>query len=479
MWHLICQAFIWTLLLLCTKGYCEAGGNNSTYIILKIIHRDSLQNSSLFIGSSQNSPNTLSSSFFNDFGHRPLFPGAGLSIADAQPLWQFYYTTAFDWNLYLKNTLAHIKRYDYLEKTPSDYKQPSSVTAKIGATPFGPIHLYPVFSLAEEAALLPRLVENPDKEFVGHACNLCNQLFSDSDSPILTPCSCQYLIHQACLKTLQKCPHCEESFERVIQALKPKDIAELEMGMRCILIKMPENTSKEKWQKIIVQQVLERLPAQLLLSVSKDEMKPTTQTYDKISHELQTIVDHMCNSILPEQFPDLSTLSHEEAKSLKDQFRDQFHLWGIFAIVDQQWTRILAECIGKGRCLEVCAGRGWLARALRSHGVSIRATDISPLEPVTTVEEVDAVTETNNIDFLIISWPDYLSPVAANCISILSPETTIIHIGEWQGNGCANDDFFDNVDIIEMTPAPTWPGGKLYEDALYILKKMHILKQKK
>lgn len=49
--------------------------------------------------------------------------------------------------------------------------------------------------------------------------------------------------------------------------------------------------------------------------------------------------------------------------------------YGMWTIVDKNWTKILADWIEGRKCLEIMAGAGWLSYALSGFGTKCTATD--------------------------------------------------------------------------------------------------------
>ena len=131
--------------------------------------------------------------------------------------------------------------------------------------------------------------------------------------------------------------------------------------------------------------------------------------------------------------------------------------FGMWAIVDLDWTKNLAEWIGEKPVLEVMAGAGWLAKALTAHGTDIQATDdfrwISThrclqelgIRSVHPVEEADAVKAAgeSTAEVLIISWPPYEDDTATKVCDAWGSERPIIYIGESRGACNADGEFFD------------------------------------
>ena len=102
---------------------------------------------------------------------------------------------------------------------------------------------------------------------------------------------------------------------------------------------------------------------------------------------------------------------------------------GMWTIVDMKWTKRLAEWIGDRGVLEIMAGFGWLAKALRLHDVDIVPTDDfswhgpehrhnigKPLIEIENMEATMAVRKYKHLDILLISWPPYAeTPVCKAC----------------------------------------------------------------
>ena len=125
----------------------------------------------------------------------------------------------------------------------------------------------------------------------------------------------------------------------------------------------------------------------------------------------------------------------------------------MWTIVDLAWTQQLARTFGGLRVLEVMSGVGWLAKALRTHGVDVTATDRMDWrkdwapnfgETVTEVEELsapDAVAKYGaTSDVLILAWPS--SSDDANAAELWGSEKPIYYIGERPGGCTGSDRFF-------------------------------------
>lgn len=170
------------------------------------------------------------------------------------------------------------------------------------------------------------------------------------------------------------------------------------------------------------------------------------------------------NSPIPETFPfphrskyDLWADDAMEQFKIKGQWNDR----GMFAFVCPQWVDPLAKWIGERKALEVMAGAGWLARALRDKGTQLTATDDyswidkGGWETQTTIERLNAVDAVEkygrNSDVLIISWP-YMDSEAFHALhewDKARPGAPVIYIGEDEGGCTANIEFFNHFQEID------------------------------
>lgn len=142
---------------------------------------------------------------------------------------------------------------------------------------------------------------------------------------------------------------------------------------------------------------------------------------------------------------------------------------GMWCIVDQVWTKQLAEWIGNRKVLEIMAGAGWLAKALSDHGVNIIATDgfcshgIKKSMTVFPVEKMrpKKAVQTFEADILLVSWPPYDQDRAliSACIE-WGTKKPVVFIGESEGGCTASDKFFDIFHRTEDVPEfsmMSWP----------------------
>jgi len=139
---------------------------------------------------------------------------------------------------------------------------------------------------------------------------------------------------------------------------------------------------------------------------------------------------------------------------------------GMWSIVDRTWTRALADHIGSRRCLEVFAGRGWLAQALSEyHGVDLVATsrfsthDGSDKGLVFDVIDMSGTEAVMTFDFevLIFGWPvaDKTAYHTVQTARRFGRQFEIVFIGEpystnpFSLSGTASDEFFECCEVIK------------------------------
>lgn len=137
---------------------------------------------------------------------------------------------------------------------------------------------------------------------------------------------------------------------------------------------------------------------------------------------------------------------------------------GMWGVIDMNWTGELAAQIGKRRCLEVFAGRGWLSQALSTHGVDIQATsrfsghDGSKGGLVHDVIDMSAMSAVQTFDFevLIMCWPPATGDALKAVMEArrLGRSFDIVFIGEPYSDqahslsGTADDAFFEHCDVV-------------------------------
>lgn len=148
------------------------------------------------------------------------------------------------------------------------------------------------------------------------------------------------------------------------------------------------------------------------------------------------------------------------------------HQRGMWAIVDLTWTRKLADWIGNRKALEVMAGAGWLAKALRIHGVDIVATDnyswdcdyhprMVRVTEVLKMDGEEAVNTYKEADVLIMSWPPQTMD-AYRIAEAWGTKRPIVYIGEERGGCTAEDTFHRHFKPEKTIFIPRWRGNSDY-----------------
>ena len=143
---------------------------------------------------------------------------------------------------------------------------------------------------------------------------------------------------------------------------------------------------------------------------------------------------------------------------------------GMWAVIDQQFAKRLADWIGGRKVLEIMAGRGWLAKALTEQGIHVTATDNyewnkgkrgGAVHKVIKSDAQAAVARrARYYDILLVSWPPYGNAEAGLALERWPVEKPVIYIGEQQGDCCADDHFFDvfDLDNADTIPMAYWDG---------------------
>jgi len=220
-----------------------------------------------------------------------------------------------------------------------------------------------------------------------------------------------------------------------------------------------------------------------------------------IYEEMQDIRVKLLNKEIPDRYPpDMSRVMQPYSKSPGSYYIEKFDFINIssFVPVSKSWARRLAVFLGKGKCLEIMAGKGVLTKCLKDFGTVIRATDdyswkwhrsqrnksgkrLSEQELWCEVEELDAVLSVEKYggetDFIICCCP----PFGDECLydslikmRKINPKCKMIYIGEGRGGCHAEGKFFsaarfikDDRDFNHVTSLyQNWP---LIEDKLNLV----------
>lgn len=175
----------------------------------------------------------------------------------------------------------------------------------------------------------------------------------------------------------------------------------------------------------------------------------------------------LVNDEIPQSFPfeknnhDFMREFNVEKELEKHRMRDEYLARGMYAFVCWDWVDPFVEWIAGRKCLEVMAGNGWLAKALRMKGVDLIATDDNSWRGnkkrnwgdfVSDVEEMDAVAAIKNyvkdVDIVIMSWP-YMDDVASDVLTMMNkfnPNAVLVYIGEGDGGCTASSEFFNSFE---------------------------------
>lgn len=184
---------------------------------------------------------------------------------------------------------------------------------------------------------------------------------------------------------------------------------------------------------------------------------PATVTKTSLLQEVKTLIENYDK--IPDKLPDFP---NPRSPALYDpennhhKLRDNWINRGMFAFVSWKWVNPFSEWIGKRKVLEVMAGAGWLAKALREKGIDIIATDdhswskLQKWGDVTEVKELKALEAIEKygrkVDIMIMSWP-YMDKNAYKAIKKLhevNPQALVVYIGEGNGGCTADSNFFES-----------------------------------
>jgi hypothetical protein len=170
-------------------------------------------------------------------------------------------------------------------------------------------------------------------------------------------------------------------------------------------------------------------------------------------------------------------------------YRQEATKRGMWALVYCCWVEILAHWIGDRQVLEIMAGRGWLAKALKESGVQVTATDdgswderhskSGPVCEVLTLDAIEAIEKLGSTaDVLIVSWPPYGDEAVSKATAAWGENRPIVYIGESHGGCNAPDSFWqhwrEDSDAPEI-PLAQWEGlHDIIEIGYYVAEGHHI-----
>lgn len=179
----------------------------------------------------------------------------------------------------------------------------------------------------------------------------------------------------------------------------------------------------------------------------------------EISEEQRQIMDKLINGlknkVIPREYPKdvIYSFGSYEYRNIVIKLQG-------FPLITEKNLDPIIKYIGDKKCLEVMAGTGSFSYYLKSKGVDIIATDNHQWElsgrwseswcNIENIDCVEAIGKYSDREVIIISWP-YMDSNAYKCLLKMrevNPKATMIYIGEWCCGCTANDDFFENLNII-------------------------------
>ena len=204
---------------------------------------------------------------------------------------------------------------------------------------------------------------------------------------------------------------------------------------------------------------------------SKESRQRLAQAMGAISgachiEEYEQIISLLEKHMIPERYPAIANtlLSGRELDWDATAYRNTIIQKCGYALIAYEWIRPLAQWIGNRRCLEIMAGSGALSFALSQCGVDIVATDDkswtdprcnwfpAPWSDVVQMDCLQAIQKYGKERAIIIcSWP-YMDDSAYRSLLEMrrvNPDAVMLYIGENWGGATANDDFFENLSLVE------------------------------
>ena len=129
-----------------------------------------------------------------------------------------------------------------------------------------------------------------------------------------------------------------------------------------------------------------------------------------------------------------------------------------YALLTWEVINFLSKFLN-GNCLEIISGSGYLTWALKQKNINIIATDNFSwdinFEKWIDIEQLDAISAINKygkaLTYIIASWFPYDDNLAYECLIAvrkINPKCKMLIITESKFGCCANDKFFDNIEII-------------------------------
>lgn len=172
----------------------------------------------------------------------------------------------------------------------------------------------------------------------------------------------------------------------------------------------------------------------------------------------------MIDMTIPDEMPEKwGKGSVPSLESIMKKYEYQKYM-GMYAFISWKWIIPFAEWINGRKVLEIMAGAGWLARALREKNVDMIATDNKRWQIASAINghrwpvasKIEKMSANKAIaeygkwcDIMIISWPwmDDSAYYAIRLLNQVNPNALIVYIGE--NGGCtASSKFFEHFENI-------------------------------
>lgn len=133
----------------------------------------------------------------------------------------------------------------------------------------------------------------------------------------------------------------------------------------------------------------------------------------------------------------------------QDKFRTEYG----WSVPTRRAIEHIQKFVGNDMILEVGAGKGLWAKLMQDLGMHVTPTDLShtdnkyikgdPHTEVQMMDAVDAVNKFGDHSVLMLNWPPYNDPMAAQALKAFRGNK-LIYVGEGWG-GCTGDDCFHNI----------------------------------
>lgn len=150
-------------------------------------------------------------------------------------------------------------------------------------------------------------------------------------------------------------------------------------------------------------------------------------------------------------FEDFEFKVYSKSRKIRDKFIAKFG----FSVYSKESLDLLATFLqGRGSCVDVGAGTGYLTRALVKRGVICHAMDkggssFSRYGLKRTIHrdfEIDvSLMSLQDYPTVLMSWPEQVGPMSKTVIDKMHSGQMLVYIGESQGGCTACDEFFDAV----------------------------------